>query len=120
MRARHRLTITLASLWFGLGGVSAFGEGLIITISNDTSDSIYVTAYDQNSNPPQMVLASRPIYGSASITVSITRDSSGQGHLSWTATTIDRDIHMCSHNDRPNLNDGDTVNVQADSDCAGS
>jgi hypothetical protein len=117
MRACHRLTITLASLSFGLGSVSAFGEGLTITISNDTSDNIYVTAYDRNTNPPQMVLASRRIYGSASLTVSISADSSGQGHLSWTATTIDRDLNMCGHNDKPNLNDRDTVNVDADSDC---
>ena len=120
MRACHRLTITLAPLWFGLSSVSAFGEGLTITISNDTSDNINVTAYDRNTNPPQMVLASRRIYGSASLTVSIGADSFGQGHLSWTATTIDRDTHMCGHNDKPSLNDGDTVNVQADSDCAGS
>jgi hypothetical protein len=118
MRACHRLTITLASLWFCLGSVSAFGEGLTIIISNDTSDNIYVTAYDRNTNPPQMVLASRRIYGSASLTVSISADSSGQGHLSWTATTIDRDLNMCGHNDKPNLNDRDTVNVDADSDCA--
>ena len=119
MRACHRLTITLASLWFGLSSVSAFGEGLTITISNDTSDNINVTAYDRNTNPPQMVLASRRIYGSASLTVSISADSFGQGHLSWTATTIDRDMHMCGHNDEPSLNDGDRVNVHADSDCAG-
>jgi hypothetical protein len=39
--------------------------------------------------------------------------------LSWTAITQDPDMRMCGHNDKPNLNDGDTVHVQADGDCAG-
>jgi hypothetical protein len=117
MRPFKRLTITLASLMFGLAGAAAFGQGVTVTVSNDSSDNIYVTAYDRNTNPPQMVLASRPIYGSASLTVMLTADASGQGHLSWTATTMDRDMHRCGHNDKPNLNDGDTVNVHADSDC---
>jgi hypothetical protein len=118
MRTFNRLTITLACVLFGLGSVPAVGQqGLMITIANDSSDNIYVTAYDRNAN--QMVLSSRPIYGSASLTVSITADASGQGHLSWTATTIDRDMHLCGRNDKSNLNDGDTVNVHADSDCGG-
>jgi hypothetical protein len=118
MHAFNRLTIWLALMVFSLGGSTALGqEGLTVTIMNDTSDNIYVTAYDMNAMPPQMVLSSRPIYGSASITLTITPDGSGKGHLSWSARTIDRDMHMCGHNDKPNLNDGDTVNVHADSDC---
>jgi hypothetical protein len=41
------------------------------------------------------------------------------GHLSWTAMTIDHDMRQCGHNDKAGLNDGDIVNVQADSDCGG-
>lgn len=118
MRASNRLTLNIASALMALASTAAYGgEGIMITISNDTSDNILVTAYDRNSN--QLVLSSRPIYGSASITVTITADDSGQGHLSWTATTIDRDMHQCGRNDKPNLNDGDTVNVHADGDCGG-
>ncbi len=119
MRSFNRLMIALGCLLFCLSNASAIGggEGLTITLSNDTSDNIYVTAYDLNASPPQMVLSNRPIYGSASITLTITPDGSGQGHLSWSARTIDRDMHMCGHNDKPNLNDGDTVNVHANSDC---
>jgi hypothetical protein len=116
MRNLNRQTISLACLLFGLSTGPVRGdEGLTITVANDTSDAIYVTAYDRNTN--QMVLSSRAIYGSASITVMISADASGQGHLSWTATTIDRDMHRCGSNDKPNLNDGDTVNVHADNDC---
>jgi hypothetical protein len=120
MRSFHGRSIMLVCLILALSSTSAVGQqGLTITISNDTSDNIYVTAYDQNANPPQIVLSSRPIYGSASITLTITADASGMGHLSWTATTIDRDMHKCGHNDKPNLNDGDTVHVHADADCGG-
>ncbi|MGO9933621.1 MAG: hypothetical protein ACLPV8_17670 [Steroidobacteraceae bacterium] len=116
MRAFNRLAIPLACVLFGLRSVPAVGgDGVTVTLTNDTPDAVYVTAYDRNTN--QMVLSSRPIYGSASITVTISADATGQGHLSWTANTVDRDMHMCGHNDKPNLNDGDTVNVHADADC---
>ena len=118
MRTFNRLAITLACSLIGFTDPALSQGGLSVTISNDTSDAIYVTAYDQNANPPQPVLSNRAIYGSASLTVMITADASGRGHLSWTATTIDRDMHRCGHNDKPNLNDGDTVNVHADADCS--
>jgi hypothetical protein len=113
----NRLKITLACLLIGICVPALAQEGLSVTITNDTSDAIYVTAYDRNASPPQLVLSNRAIYGSASLTVMITADASGQGHLSWTAITVDRDMHRCGRNDKPNLNDGDTVNVHADSDC---
>ena len=117
MRTFNRLAITLAYSLIGFTDPALSQGGLSVTINNDTSDAIYVTAYDRNANPPQVVLSNRAIYGSASLTVMITADASGRGHLTWTATTIDRDMHMCGRNDKPNLNDGDTVNVHADTDC---
>jgi hypothetical protein len=120
MPAFNRLTMALAYLLFSLGSAAVFGgDSLMITINNDSSDNLLVTVYDQTTNPPQLVLSRNAIYGNASISVSITTDSSGQGHLSWTAMTADHDMRMCGHNDRPNLNDGDTVNVHADNDCGG-
>ncbi len=35
MRACHRLTITLASLWFGLSSVSAFGRPPVLDRNHD-------------------------------------------------------------------------------------
>jgi hypothetical protein len=109
----------LAPSFLLLGSVAVFGgDGLMITITNDTSDAVLVTAYDRNTSPPQQILSSTPVYGSASIPVSITADGSGRGHFSWTAITVDRDMRMCGRGDRSGLNDGDTVNVHADGDCA--
>jgi len=120
MRALNGLTTAIVYLFSSLGSAPVFGDdGLMITINNDSSNSLLVTVYDQSKNPPQLVLFHNAIAGNASISVSIAADSSGQGHLSWTAMTADHDMRMCGHNDKPNLNDGDTVNVSADLDCAG-
>jgi len=118
MRPFSRPAMILSCLLVAFTSTSAVGsEGLMVTIKNDTTDNIYVTAYDRNSKPAQMVLSRQPIYGSASFPVTITADAAGKGHLSWTATTIDRDMRKCGHKDKPNLNDGDTVHVHADGDC---
>lgn len=117
---RHFTRPAMMLLWsvIGLASTSAVGgEGVMVIISNDTTDNIYVTAYDENVNPAQVVLSRQPIYGSASFPVTITADAAGRGHLSWTATTVDRDMRKCGRKDRPNLNDGDTVHVHADADC---
>jgi hypothetical protein len=97
----------------------AFGaDGLTITINNDSSDGLFITVYDRSSSPPQQVLSHSTLYGNASISVSIAADGSGHGHLSWTAITIDHVMRKCSHNQKSHLNDGDTVNVHANGDCA--
>jgi len=110
--------ITLAYVLFFLSSTSVFGQGgLTITISNDTTTNILVTVYDLNANPAQRILSGQLMNGFATISVTVTPDSSGQGHLSWTATTLDRDMRQCGHRDKPNLNDGDTVHVYANDDC---
>src|SRR5277367_6405095 len=88
MRLFNRLTIALAYLLFCMGGGAVYGgDGLTITVMNDTTDNLIVTIYDRNTSPPQKVLSSEVVLGSASIPVSISADPSGQGHLSWTART---------------------------------
>jgi hypothetical protein len=120
MRAFNKSTKGFVHLLLSLGSAPVFGgDGLMININNDSSDSLLVTVYDQGTNPPQLVLSRNAINGNASMSVSIAADSSGRGHLSWTAMTVDHDMRMCGHNDKPNLNDGDSVNVSADRDCAG-
>jgi hypothetical protein len=121
VRALNRPTIALSSLTFWLicSSASVGDDILTITINNNTSDNLLVTVYDQNTSPAQRVLSTTPIYGNASIAVAISPDGAGKGHLSWTAMTIDHDMRQCGHNDKAGLNDGDIVNVQADSDCGG-
>jgi hypothetical protein len=97
----------------------ALAGNLTITLNNDTTSNLLVTVYDMNAQPPLRVLSSALINGNASITVSISSDPSDQGYLAWTATTVDRDMRACGHGGRSNLNDGDAVRIQSDSDCSG-
>ncbi len=115
MHALNRLS--LAGLFLCLASASAYADGLTITISNETTTNILVTVYDLNSYPVQKLLANQLMNGFATVSVSVTPDSSGRGHLSWTAITADPDMRQCGHNDKPNLSDGDTVHVHADGDC---
>ena len=115
MRRAYRFAAFLA---LSLSAPFAFGDGdLMITIVNDSSDNVLVTIYDRSTAPARQVLAGRPIYGNASFTVSISADAGGQGHLSWSAMSIDRDMRRCAANELSNLHDGDSVNVYADNDC---
>jgi hypothetical protein len=108
----------LAFVLFLAPGALVLGQdGVMITVFNNTSSNVLVTAYDRSTSPPQLVLSSRPIYGNASITLTVSADGSGKGHISWTAMSLDRDQRTCGHDDSTNLNDGDTVNVHADDDC---
>jgi hypothetical protein len=118
--ALNRLAAALASLMLSLGSLSVFGQqggGVMLTISNDTSNNLLVTVYDMGTSPRQQVLSSRLINGNGSITISVTQDTSGTGHVWWTAMNLDRDMRKCGHDDKANLNDGDTVNVYVDGDC---
>ena len=115
MRIGIRAALFLSTL---LATAQALADNLTITINNDTTSNLLVTVYDMNAQPALKVLSSIPINGNASITVSISPDASDQGHLAWTATTVDRDMRSCGHGEKSSLNDGDSVRVQADSDCS--
>jgi hypothetical protein len=117
MRSFKWITLIGAfGFWVGSSAVAGDG-GLTITISNDSTSNLLVTVYDLNTDPAQKILASQVVNGFATVSVSVTADDSGHGHLSWSAITVDRDMRQCGHRDKPDLNDGDTVHVSADGDC---
>ena len=97
---------------------STFGDAAVsVTVSNNTGDNLLVTVYDLNNNPVVRVVSSQTINSFASISITITADASGQGHLSWTATTVSQYMRRCGHHDRRHVNNGDTVRVYANSQC---
>jgi hypothetical protein len=96
-----------------------FGDGLMVTINNGSIQNLLVTVYDTRPRTPVKILSSTLINGNASITVSISPDATGRGKLKWTATTVDRDMRSCGHGDKSGLNDGDSVEVNVDSECPG-
>lgn len=99
------------------GGIARAQEGVSVRVLNDTPDNLMVTLYDRNTRPPQPVVSSELINGNASISVSITADASGRGHLSWTAVTAGRDMRRCGHQEKRGVNDGDTIRVHANHRC---
>jgi hypothetical protein len=93
------------------------GGSVAVHILNDTVDNLIVSLYDRNLGRRLPVLSGQVINGSASISISITVNASGQGHLLWTAATVDADMRRCGRHDNPGLNDGDTVRVHAGARC---
>jgi hypothetical protein len=122
MRPTHRRLLSrvaLACIVVSCARTTALGQGtLTIHLLNDTPDNLEVTVYDRNLRRHQMVLSGQIIYGDASIAMTISGDSSGQGHVYWTAMTTDRDMRQCGHHDKAGLNDGGTVHVWANSRCS--
>ena len=116
MRALVRLLVGCAVLALAQSPASAAG-GVTIHVLNDTVDSLSVTLYDRNFGRKQPVVSGQIINGNASISITLTANASGQGHLSWKAATVDPDMRRCGHHDNPGLNDGETVRVHADAAC---
>jgi hypothetical protein len=117
MRVVTQVTKSLIYALSIVTSVTAFAGGLNVTIANNTATTLMVTVYDQNTSPVVRVLSRQTINGFASVSVSVAAGDSGEGHLSWDAASTGTDMRTCSQGDAPNLNDGDTVNVSAGSDC---
>jgi hypothetical protein len=112
-----KISATVLAMLICTGGTALAGDGVSLKVMNDTPDNLTVTIYDRNAQPPQAVVSGEVINGNASISVSITADASGRGHLSWTATTGDRDMRRCGRRDKRGVNDGDTIHVSATRRC---
>ncbi len=115
----HAMNRILIACVFSMAAFAAAfaGSGLTITIVNSTDDTLLVSVYDLNAGSSPKVLSNEVISGNSSVAVPVAADDQGRGHVSWTARTSDADTRMCGRGDAANLNDGDTVTVQADTDC---
>ena len=93
------------------------GEGVDVTVTNDTTEDLVVTIYDDSQGPNAVVLAHARINGFTSIPVSVAPDASGHASLSWTATTADPRFRKCGHQDGVQIGDSSSLTVHADSSC---
>ena len=116
MRVMIRLLLGCAVLAFAPSQSPAAGS-VTLHILNDSVDGLIVSLYDRSQGRRVPVLSGQVINGNASISITISANASGQGHLSWTASTVDTDMRRCGRHDNPGLNDGDTVRVHADTRC---
>jgi hypothetical protein len=91
---------------------------LTVQFRNDTVDNLAVTVYDRNLAAHQMIVSGQVIYSNASFAATIAAGPSGQGHVYWTAMTTDHDMRQCGRHDKAGINDGDTIQVSAESSCS--
>ncbi len=109
------LTASAAAVWFSAAALG--GDSLPVTITNDNSDSILVTAYDLNVRPRAAILVGVKISGFASIPLSITPGPDGYGHIVWSATSADSFSRQCGHRDRARISNNAVIHVHANSEC---
>lgn len=114
-------SLTAASL---IAGVLAFATHrasadarVTLHIANGSTDSLIVSLHDRNLRRRQQVLSGQVINGNASISITVSADAKGQGHVYWSAMTLDPDMRRCGHEDKRGVNDGSTIQVSADGAC---
>lgn len=101
-----------------LAATAAFGgDGVDVTVTNDSTDDLVVTIYDDSVGPNAVVLAHAHINGFTSIPVSVSPDATGHASVSWTATTTDPSFRKCGHQNGVHLADSAPLMVHADSSC---
>lgn len=92
-------------------------DGVSITITNDSSDSVIVTVYDLNTTPRRTVVNSQRIDSFASVLISVASGDDGLGAVTWKARSPDSLNPRCGRGEKRSLDDDDVVNVHADSEC---
>jgi hypothetical protein len=112
--------IAIPLVLLGIAALAGDGDGVNLRITNDGIVDIYVTVQDMNTKPRAAVMAHQRINGFVSVPISVTPDAGGLANISWTAVSVDNQDRRCGHGVRSGLNDGATVNVHADSECAGN
>jgi hypothetical protein len=100
------------------GAIALAGDGVNLSITNDSINDVFVTVRDMNTSPNVTVLEHQLINGFATIPLSVSADATGRANISWTAIRADAHDRRCGHAARAGLDNDANVNVHADSDCA--
>jgi hypothetical protein len=120
----HHATANIATLFAApliLAATSAIGgEGVEVNVTNDGTEDLIVTVYDDSIGPNAVVLAHAHINGFTTVPVSLSPNASGHAHVSWTAISTDASFRKCGHADGVELGDSASLNVHADSSCSTS
>jgi hypothetical protein len=114
---RHLTLCALPLLVFGT--VALGGDPVNLQVTNDGIDDIFVTVSDMSTRPYIKVVDHQRMNGFTTIPVAVSADSTGRANVSWTAVSVDSHERQCGHGEKASLDDGATVNVHVDSDCAG-
>jgi hypothetical protein len=114
----HPYTALGATTLMLFGAIAFAGDGVNLSITNDSVNNVFVTVRDMNTNPSVIVLEHQLINGFATIPLSVSADATGRANISWTAIRADAQDRRCGHAARKGLDNEANVNVHADSDCA--
>jgi hypothetical protein len=93
------------------------GDGVDVTVTNDSTEDLVVTVYDESIGPNAVVLSRAHMNGFTSIPLTVATDASGHAKVSWTATTADANFKKCGHASDVALGDASSLTVHADSSC---
>jgi hypothetical protein len=118
----RRLAVCIAAP-FVLAASSALGgggEGVEVKVTNDGTEDLIVTVYDDTLGPHTVVLAHAHINGFTTVPVELSPNASGRATVSWTAMSTDASFRKCGHGDDVEVGDESSVTVHADSSCGAS
>jgi hypothetical protein len=101
-----------------LSGAGAVADDpVMIRIYNDDAESIDLSVYDLNAQPPDAAIANQRVNGFAWIPISVTAGTVGKGHVKWVARTVDPSFHRCGSQEVRGVENDSFVYVFADSSC---
>jgi len=118
MRTTGYAALILGLLSCFAAAATAFGDGVAVKITNNSTDDVVVTVYDMSTQPYRVVLMDAKISGFTSVPVSVLTDATGKANLGWTATNSDASDHKCGHDSMIGLSESESVNVYANSECS--
>jgi len=120
MRKSIRPLLFLAAPLLLTATAAIGGEGVEVNVTNDGTEDLMVTVYDESIGPNAVVLANAHINGFTTVPVSLAPDATGHAKISWTAISTDSNFRKCGHADRIEVGNSSSLTVHADSDCSTS
>src|SRR5450631_782115 len=90
MSSMNKAVIILGVSLILLAGAEAVADDpVMIRIYNDDAESVDLSVYDLNAQPPDAAIVNQRVNGFAWIPISVTAGRVGKGHVKWTARTVD-------------------------------
>jgi hypothetical protein len=118
MSSMNRTIIVLGVSLILLAGAEAVADDpVMIRIYNDDAESIDLSVYDLNAQPPDAAIVNQRVNGFAWIPITVTAGAVGEGNVKWIARTVDPSFHRCGTQEVRGVANDSFVYVSADSSC---
>jgi|SRR5450631_3934501 hypothetical protein len=118
MSSMNKAVIILGVSLILLAGAEAVADDpVMIRIYNDDAESIDLSVYDLNAQPPDAAIVNQRVNGFAWIPITVTAGAVGEGNVKWIARTVDPSFHRCGTQEVRGVANDSFVYVSADSSC---